>query len=304
MDSWAGSQQGNSMRRSRLGTVPRWEQWALELREGKEKGSFQHKDQLWNVEMLPDNFSGVFRSQAKSFSCLVKLRNLGRPLLKLAKSGPCWWLIKTTHLKRGRIDSIFTNPSCQDQSSLPTKDPGTSRDISPPLQQRPPPSTPRDFQPLREHQLRAGLGTREGQGIWPGRKHFPHHPWNFLPCSFQLLEGFCGSLTYLCSSEAAHPYSIPLGTWSLPCAIPNILSNYPQCRKKKFPYFSTTDSLIFTSKCFFNGAFLELYPHNFPYMLTTHHLIFLWRCSFSTPEILSSFPSKIFPTYQLQSSSF
>lgn len=121
----------------------------------------------------------------------------------------------------------------------------------------------------------------------------------FSSLSLPALEGFCGSLTYLCSSEAAHPYSIPLGTWNLPCAfhffIPNILSNNPQCRKKKFPYFSTAGSLIFTSKCFFNGAFLELYLHNFPYMPTTHHLIFLWRCSFSTPEIFVKFSLQNFP---------
>lgn len=45
----------------------------------------------------------VFSSQAKSISCLTRLGNLGRPLLKLAKSGHCWWLIDTTHLKGGRI---------------------------------------------------------------------------------------------------------------------------------------------------------------------------------------------------------
>lgn len=51
----------------------------MELAEGKKEGSFEHKDQLSNVEMASDNSSGGFSSWAKSISCLVKeLRDLGR----------------------------------------------------------------------------------------------------------------------------------------------------------------------------------------------------------------------------------
>lgn len=76
--SQQGRLQGYSTKRSRLGTVPRWEQRALEFPEGKKEGSFRHKDQLSKMEMLSGNSLGVFNSQAESISCLVKLRNVGR----------------------------------------------------------------------------------------------------------------------------------------------------------------------------------------------------------------------------------
>lgn len=86
--------------------------------------------------------------------------------LKLAESGPCWWLITTTRSKGGRIDSILTGPSGQGQSSLPTEDTATNRDLSPTLQHGPPPSTHRELQTLQEHWHSPRLAIGEAQRIF------------------------------------------------------------------------------------------------------------------------------------------